>query len=259
MSSHEVNKQDPTPGLNSNGVIILLTYGKPLLTDYVWNHNLNNTGYECHEVDLYWWDNNTEGEEFTELFYSTLNYRIVYSVHSDENVGVAKALNHMMRRAFKNGAPWVITMGNDIIEPENWAKLRVSAATDIARTGACSIPLPPPGCIRWKQHEIGQWKVEIGGDIIGNYLITRHAWETIGVFCEDYGLHGPVDLDYCFRLRCAELLHYYLAGFEAQHLGPTHPHSNPDYEKNKKIAVSQGWKTYSDNQKKYKAGEYYIE
>jgi GT2 family glycosyltransferase len=219
------------------------------MTRLTWANNLNNAGFD---YDLFWFDNGTHEDEFHLLFDLALDYRITWVEYSKENIGIAKALNKMIRTAFARGADYVMTMANDIIEPDNWLSMRIEAANKIANTGVVAITVQ--GGLRYDIKENEGIRID-AGQVIGNYLITRQAYDNVGLFCQDYDPYGPIDLDYCDRCLHSGLRTYYLSDHNANHLG--RKEDNPKkYQDAKDAALRRSWAKYASNKQRYRKKEY---
>jgi len=231
--------------------ILMLTMGRVEMTRKTWAHNLNNAG--C-EFDLFWWDNGSTTEDLWEMAGMLDKYgdRVKFTEYSDNNVGIAKALNAMIRQAYKQGYDYFMTMANDILEPENWLRDRVGAAQKIENTAVVAIPPSHTGVTRYKREGISGIKID-NGQVIGNWLITRLAVEKIGYYNESYGNYAPLDLDYCDRCAFAKLKTYYLSDMTANHIGD--PAQNPkDYQEAKEQSLRESWPKYTKNVSLYRMG-----
>ena len=228
--------------------ILALTYGRPDMTRETWRNNLRKAG--C-DYDLYWFDNGSGEEDMLELIDIAHTYDIEWFNWSPTNEGIAKALNKMIDMAFARGAEYVVTMANDIVEPDNWLQMRIDAAELITNTGVVAIPVEDS--MRYSITKIHDINVD-GGRVIGNYLITKQAYEKVGVFCVDYDPYGPIDLDYCDRCKLMDLRTYYLSDYKANHLGFDRNNNPAEYEQDKKQSLNKHWVTYRRNQVNYSKG-----
>jgi GT2 family glycosyltransferase len=227
-------------------IICALTLGRPELTRQTWQNNLNNAG--C-DFDLLWFDNGSNKDDNIEIFNIALQYRITWFEWSKHNTGIANALNTMIKTAFVRGADYIVTMANDIIEPDGWVKMRVEAAQAIDNTGVVSIPVK--GAKRYRTQRIDNTLIE-QGQVIGNWLITREAIEQVGLFYTGFGVYGPLDLEYCDRLEAARLKRYYLSNQHAEHLGIDNP---KEYQAKKEASLNKSWPKYRRRREDIKAGK----
>lgn len=228
--------------------ILALTLGRTDMTRQAWKNNLSNTGYE---FELYWFDNGSSDQDMTELLEIAHPYTVTWFNWSPTNIGIAKALNKMIVMAFARGADYVMTMANDIIEPDNWLRLRLEAAEMITNTGVVAIPVQDS--MRFSVINTVGINVD-DGQVIGNYLITKQAYEQVGLFCIDYDPYGPIDLDYCDRCRIANLRTYYLSDHSADHLGFNRKLNPYKYEQAKNQSLAKHWVTYRRNKVNYSKG-----
>lgn len=229
-----------------NVCVLALTYGRPDLTKKVWKHNLNNHRFPGR-FHLSHWDNSPR-ELADEMQSICGKYDRGVSFYDEGNAGISKPINTMMDIAFKAGADYVVTMANDILEPEGWIARRVLAAMEIPKAVVIAIPPNDATVKRYKQVNFAGWNIE-EGDVIGNYLITRELWEEIGGFSLDYGLYGPIDLDYCARARLAGFKTLYLADMESQHIGLEQDHA---YKAPKTASLQKAWPKFWANLMAYK-------
>lgn len=228
--------------------ILALTLGRTEMTRQTWQTNLNNAGIE---YDLFWFDNGSTEDDMRELFGIAAPYSITHFDWKKYNTGISYALNSMIKLAFARGADYVMGMSNDIVEPDNWVNLRVEAAQAIPNTGVVAIPVQDSN--RYSVHNVNGIRID-EGQVIGNFLITKKAFENVGLYCEDYFPYGPIDLDYCDRCNIAGLRTYYLSDYKADHLGYDRSKNPQQYEQDKKEALQVHWKTYKRNGERYRSG-----
>lgn len=228
--------------------ICAVTLGRAEYMEMTWENNLKNAG--C-EYDLFWIDNGTNDEEFHLVAEIAQRYDITWFEHRTENTGIAPAYNTLIKTAHEMGYDYVMTMANDIVEPDNWLINRIIAAEQIENTGIVAIPCN--GAHRYSREKHGDIEIEIG-QIIGNYLITRQAIETIGYWNNAYGIYGPIDLDYCDRLRAVGLKAYYLSNEHSKHIGVWSDMPS-DYQKKKKESLNNSWQKYTYAKERYSRGE----
>lgn len=230
--------------------VLLLTCGRAEMTAKVWPHNLNNAGYEH---GLFWFDNGSTHAEYGEILGTSLFFPIEWFYYSNTNLGIAIGLNRMIEAAFRRGFDMVVSMANDILEPDNWLLERVQAAQAIPNTGIVTIPVV--SSLMYTEKEVNGIRINEGGQLIGNFLLTRAAYDKVGLYCTQYGTYGPLDLDYCDRCKAAGLRYYYLAGRMAEHIG-TVDSNPPEYQQGKDASLKQSWQQYTYNTHAYQAGEH---
>lgn len=142
---------------------------------------------------------------------------------------LAKALNSGLRE-FQNGYDFIGFLANDIQEPQDWLLKRLTHMEENPECGITAIypgEIPTPGT----------------ADIIGNYLIRKELFFTIGFFTEEFEDYGPIDLDYCTRSR--------VAGFSTCYVGTgaIHHDAKDDtiYGFSKSEAVKKNWPIHVQN------------
>lgn len=233
---------------DQNISILALTYGRPDHTSKVWGNNLSNHRFPG-QIHLAHWDN-SKIEDSEAIQTICEQYDRGSSFVTLENEGISRPLNKMMKIAFESGSDFVVTMANDILEPEGWIARLVLAAMEIPKAGVIAIPPKDNTVMRYPSKNIAGWNVE-EGDVIGNYLITKELWKAIGGFSEEYGMYGPIDLDYCARARLAGFKTLYLADMKSEHIGLV---QEPDYYAPKADSLLKAWPKFYQNLMQYKYG-----
>jgi GT2 family glycosyltransferase len=226
--------------------ILALTCGRYDQTVQSWNANLSN----C-EHDIYHWDNTPFGREYQLINDFVDTFEPVASFADGNNWGISVPLNNMMHEAFRNGADMVITMANDIIEPDGWIEKRIEAVETIPNVAVVAIPPAGRGTVRYPKKALHGIKYEDDGDVIGNYGITKECYNEIGGFHAGYGIYGPIDLDYCFRIRLVGKKAIYLSDESAIHIGVDNPY---EYQKAKDESLRASWAIFADQKRKYSKG-----
>ena len=97
--------------------------------------------------------------------------------------------------------------------------------------------------MRYQRQEINGIGYEHGGDIIGNWYVTKEAYYRIGPYPEHYGIYGPIDLEYCARARKAGIKAVYLSDMSAECLECD---DDTEYIMNKNRALADAWPIYSN-------------
>ena len=225
--------------------VIALTFKRVEATEQVWANNLKNRSYllSAHNP-VYWWDNTPHGPEREALVQIAANYHINHAFHDGSNYGIAHPINRMAERIFADGHDGFVTMASDIMEPANWIEHRSSFA---AMLPAGIVAIPPgkhhTAVARYPRQEHNGIGYEHGGDIIGNWYVSKEAYEKIGQFPEHYGIYGPIDLEYCARARKAGILAVYLSDLEANCI-PVQ--DDPEYILAKNKSLAEAWPIYSN-------------
>lgn len=226
--------------------ILALTCGRADLTEKTWYNNLKG-----FDGPLYWWDNTDT--ELRHTMRSCEAYPITKKYESDTNAGIAVPFNRMMDDAFTDGADMVITMANDILEPIGWVELLERGMREIPDAGVVSIPPGDnsSGVLRYNREQAGSLTYEVG-TVIGNMAISRRCWAVVGNWYEGYGIYGPIDLDYCARVRAAGLKTCYLSDYQSKHIGVNNP---TDYQAAKNESLRKSWPLYHERMRGVKRGK----
>lgn len=154
--------------------------------------------------------------------------------------GVAQALNEGLHLMVKYNFDAVAFIANDITEPDNWLKDKVHALQTYTAAGVVASTIHEPIGKIHSQH------------IIGNWLVSREAFNRIGYFNEEFTPYGPIDLDYCERANLAGLSTYYVMNCHATHDG-SHATGN-EYGYDKAKVVADMWPLYLSNLQGYHNG-----
>jgi len=156
--------------------------------------------------------------------------------------GIANAINKGLKQINFDVVNYVTIMGNDILEPDNWLKVRNEFMQD-KTIGICAIPL-------------------VGGfddttDIIGNFTISKEVIQNVGAFNTALDPYGAIDLDYCTRVRAAGLYTKYIRTGWATHI---QQNGIDAYGYNKNDLVKSTWELHSNNVSNYSNGSktYYL-
>ena len=156
--------------------------------------------------------------------------------------GIAYAINFGLKQINLEIVKYVTIMGNDILEPDNWLKIRSQFMQD-KTIGICSIPLDG-----------------FNGDsldLIGNFTISKEVILRVGAFNEELDPYGAIDLDYCTRIRAAGLQTKYIPNIKATHI---EQNGIDAYGYNKMDLVKKTWDLHNKNVSDYQNGTkaYYI-
>ncbi|MBV7534063.1 glycosyltransferase family 2 protein [Chitinophaga sp. sic0106] len=208
--------------------VLMLSYERYDTFKMVLDHNLKNAG---HPFDLFIWDNGSQDYRVKQLARSIHPYSLYLS---DNNVGIAKALNIMMDTAIRlHKYDAVHFMANDILESKNWLSDKVKYLKAIPESGMISIC---PGEHMYPYGEIAGRPAFVG-DVIGNCMISRQVYDAVGKFREDFGRYGPIDNDYNVRCQMKGFVNYYIPG-KSTHLDD---HNNTLYGYDKAASVQATW------------------
>lgn len=126
-----------------------------------------------------------------------------------KNIGIAGASN--MAWQSESRAQYYLKYDNDIVvKKKNWLKNMVDDINHIPFLGAVGYNFEPKS---YPSNKINGHTIRIlqesniGGACI---LIPKKIRELIGYWCEDYGLYGEEDFDYCYRLKLSGKLCAYM-------------------------------------------------
>ena len=154
--------------------------------------------------------------------------------------GIANALNDGIDLMLAGDYTAVAFLSNDITEPDNWLRDKVTALTTY----------PGAGIVASSIHEVET--VIQSQLIIGNWLISRRTIERVGYFNESMFPYGPVDLDYCERCKAAQISTYYVLNCKADH---PHEHaSGNEYGYDKNEMVAKYWQQFNQDARAYQDG-----
>ena len=156
--------------------------------------------------------------------------------------GIANAINVGLNKIDFSNIQYVTLLSNDILEPDNWLKVRNEFMQD-KLIGICAIPL-------------------VGGfddttDIIGNFTISKEVIKNVGAFNTALDPYGAIDLDYCTRVRAAGLYTKYIRTGYATHI---EQNGIDAYGYNKNELVKSTWELHTSNVANYSNGSktYYL-
>ena len=232
--------------------LLFITLNRIHETDRTWSMMLSRERWgPCMDhVKTAWFDNGSDREDFSELQYLSRLYG-GHDAHfaEDTNKGIAYAINEMMHYAFEIcGAQFVTTMGSDIIEPPSFVHMREAVFNLHKNVGVVATP---PQNEKPKYKDTDRLELDVCQPI-GNHTYSRELWEAIGYLREDYGIYGPLDLDYCDRAKAAGFLSVQITNWPSWHIGTNNP---PDYEAAKQESLKISWKQYLSKRKAYAKGE----
>lgn len=128
--------------------------------------------------------------------------------------GISAAINQGIYEA--QDADAVVTLANDILMPEQWLAQMVHHIERILYTGTCAFHTVESigGLTNHGGLDVHEWPVAFG-----NIIIPRATIEKVGYFNEDFDPYGTQDHDYATRCTMAGLIHYYIQGDRAEHIG----------------------------------------
>lgn len=151
------------------------------------------------QVDrLYLFDNGSNDIENLEYFLR--DFLDVKLIQSNENVGVAKALNILVMKAIEDGYEWIVTLDQDSVAPSNLIS-EYQKYVGIEEIGmlCCKIIDRNFGERAFnKKHDKGTEFVSLC--ITSASAVNVNAWKRVGGFCEKMFIDA-VDFDICMSLR----------------------------------------------------------
>lgn len=226
--------------------ILALTCDRPAKMQLTWENNMRA------DLPIYWWDQSGHHRDQVLATAAPYSDHVRVQVLSPTNVGIAKPLNYLAAKAFADGADLVITMADDILEPIGHVEARVQLATELPDIGVVATPPGPVGVARYGRLRTPSGLFYECGDVIGNYGITRTAWDRVCGLAEYYGIYGPIDIDYCHRLRHSGLRAAYVSDFTSTHIdGP----DRAGYAEEKKQSLKNAWATFHHKLHEFKRGQ----
>lgn len=214
-----------------NIAVLMLAHDRFDLMRQTWQANKINAG---SYFKLFTLDNGSKDPRV----FKWLKKNAYHAERSETNLGIAQGFNRLIKAAYDWGAEYFCFVANDIMEPSKWLADRVYFSE--RRPGMVSIvpfdgPQPFTQC-----------------DVIGQFMITRAVVEKVGYFNTEYGLYGPIDLDYNARVKAAGFSSYYVPG-RAVHIDHYTNGAEYGYDKNK--LVQEGLQKFAVNAQKYQAGD----
>lgn len=131
-----------------------------------------------------------------------------------KNVGIAKASN--LAWSQESAAEYYLKLDNDIvIQKPGWLSRMVEVVDHIPELGAIAYSFEP---VSYPLREIRGLFIRFkDGNLNGACtLIPKRTHQTLGFWCEDYGLYGEEDADYGLRIQLQGLQNAYM---EDEHVG----------------------------------------
>ena len=116
-------------------------------------------------------------------------------IHSKENVGIAKALNQIMKKFDEQHYSWVVTLDQDSVSPPNLVqKLRAFIDETVGAVGPSIKDINNPNVLKFNDAEF----IECNRIITSGCLTNVNAWKSINGFDELMFIDG-VDFYFCDR------------------------------------------------------------
>lgn len=218
--------------------VLMLSYNRFELLKQTIEHNRSNAGYP---FDLYIWDNGSTDLRVKPFLNSLSGAKHV--MYDYENSGIARPFNLLLRDIGANYDAFVF-MANDILEPDNWLRDRVNYMKMIPNSGMVSIAV---GNHNYPSR-MNNGMIIHPGHVIGQFMISREVFDTIGYLREDFGLYGPIDNDYNIRCEKMGYVNYYLPVVKAIHLDDK---DDTQYGYSKSEQVSKTWAEFVNTLPRY--------
>ncbi len=172
-----------------------------------------------------------------------------------EMKGISTAINAGIKEAMIREADAVVTMANDILMPEQWLAQMVHHAELIPETGTCGFHTVENigGLTNRHGLDVHEWRVAFG-----NILIPKKTIDLIGYFNTDFDPYGTQDADYAYRASKMGLIHYYIQGSRAEHIGHD-VGDGSEYRKMKDESLEKVWRKGQQWVDYYdRTGNYYL-
>ncbi|WP_343668712.1 glycosyltransferase [Chitinophaga sp.] len=217
---------------------LMLSYNRYELLQQTIEHNRNNAG---HPFDLYIWDNGSTDSRVRSYLNSLSNVSGI--IFEAENVGIARPFNSILS-VIANKYDAFIFMANDILEPDNWLRDRVNYMQTVLNSGMVSISVGDHNY----PSRMNNGMIIHPGHVIGQFMISREVFDTIGYMREDFGLYGPIDNDYNVRCERMGYVNYYLPAVKAIHLDDK---DDIKYGYSKSEQVSKTWPEFVNTLQRY--------
>ena len=127
------------------------------------------------------------------------NHKDFVWIENTENMGIATALNQIMRQVELMGGGWCLTMDQDSVVGEGLVEEYRKFMVDRIGILTCRVKDRNFG---WMYSSRCKEAEEIEFCITSGSFLSVEAWKSAGGFNEDLFIDG-VDYDFCFRMRAA--------------------------------------------------------
>lgn len=133
--------------------------------------------------------------------YETLadDERIVVIKHG-KNLGIATALNTIVRFAAENGYQWALTLDQDSVAPSNLIEAYKSVIPGKERLGMVCCKIHDRNFIMQREERLPQKDRYVEKCITSASMVNVEAWQDVGGF-DDQMFIDSVDFDFCLMLR----------------------------------------------------------
>lgn len=219
--------------------VLMLSYNRYEILRQTVEHNTTNAG---HPFDLYIHDNGSTDYRVVP-YLESIKHKFELLRFDRCNKGIAVPFNSFLR-ALGDKYDAFVFMANDILEPDNWLRDRVNYMKMIPNSGMVSIAVGEHGY----PSRMDNGMIIHPGHVIGQFMISREVFDTVGYLREDFGLYGPIDNDYNIRCERMGYINYYLPGVKAIHLDDN---DDTKYGYSKSEQVSRTWPEFVNTLSRY--------
>jgi len=141
-------------------------------------------------------DNGCQTTEYETL---TNDNRIVVIKHG-KNLGIATALNTILRYAKDKGYDWVLTLDQDSLAPSNLIEAYRSVIPNKERLGMVCCKIHDRNFVMQREERLPQVDGYVEQCITSASMVNVEAWQDVGGF-DDQMFIDSVDFDFCLMLR----------------------------------------------------------
>jgi GT2 family glycosyltransferase len=167
------------------------------------------------------------------------------------NYGTAQSLNRMIKA---NPSDYYVFIGNDIKLPNNWLHSLINMAESTkGKHGVIGIDWRN---LQYPEIDINGVRVWETTNTFGTMCVSQELRDTIGDFCEEYGVYGLWDSDYSIRATASGRQNFYLPNLRSHHFG-NDVGNNTEYRRMKDESLQKARPIFDVNHELYKQGKYY--
>lgn len=167
------------------------------------------------------------------------------------NYGTAQSLNRMIKA---NTSDYYVFIGNDIKLPNNWLRSLINIAESTkGKHGVIGIDWRN---LQYPEIDINGVNVWETTNTFGTMCVSQELRDTIGEFCEEYGVYGLWDSDYSIRATAAGRQNFYIPNLRSHHFG-NDVGNNTEYRKMKDESLERARPIFNSNHELYKQGKFY--
>ena len=141
-------------------------------------------------------DNGCQTDDYEQV---SRDQRIVVLKH-DKNLGIATALNTILRYANEHGYDWALTLDQDSVAPSNLVEVYKSVIPGKERLGMVCCKIHDRNFTMQREESLPQEDEYIDQCITSASMVNVKAWQDVGGF-DDQMFIDSVDFDFCIMLR----------------------------------------------------------